>query len=221
MDTTDLQAIIPFRILQLKFKNDYDDFTIHSFLHIQTCLNRISTTWKAISFANEQKCFIFKEIESNAIDEFLSLKIIHIYNVSIEVDISCTNELNKNKRFIHHKNIISLEDDIIMEYLRSQNVISLFRIKRKDGFGNQTSTGSFIIQFGDHIPSYVSIDFVQIKVQNLENRPMRCNHCFKLGHTVTRCRNGNQRLCNACHYPVDEISPENHVCIEVCKNCQL
>lgn len=222
-DLTDLQTIVSFKLLQLKFKNDHDDFTKHSFLHIQACLNRISTTWKAISFANEQKYFIFKEVESKAIDEFLVLKIIHIPNVSIEVDLSCTNELNKlnkNKRFIHHKNIIIVEDDIIMEYFRNQNVSSLFRIKRKDCFGNQISTGSLIIQFRDnHIPSYVSIEFVQIKVQNLESRPMRCNYCFKFGHTITRCRNVNQRLCNACHYPVDEKSSENHVCIEDCKNC--
>lgn len=181
---------------------------------------QISTTWKAISFASEQKYFIFKETEPKAVDDFLSLKCVQILNSNIEIDITCANELNENKRFIHHKNLISLTDELILEYVKTQNVISLFRIKRKDNLGNRVSTGSFIIQFKDkQIPSFINIEFIEIKVQNLENRPMRCIHCFLIGHTISKCRLISQRLCVTCHYPTDDLY--NHICVQDCKNCQL
>lgn len=216
------QTITPFKVLQLSFKNDQDDFIKHSFIDIQKCLNKISVTWKAISFANEQKNFIFKETELKSIGEFLSLKMVQIRELSIEIIISCRKDLNENKRFMHHKHLISLEDEEILEYLKEQNVISLFRIKRKDSLGNKISTGSFIIQFNDtNIPAFLKVDWIQINVQRLEDRPMRCNHCFLIGHTIKKCRIINQTLCKACHYFVDVKYIDHHVCNQICKNCQL
>lgn len=220
-DSHVVQTYTSFKVLQLRFKNDQDDFIKHSFIDIHKCLNGISNTWKAISFANNQKNFIFKETESKAIEEFLSLKMVHVRDLSIEIDITCKKDLNENKRLIHPKNIISLEDEVILEHLKDQNVISLFRIRRKDREGNQISTGSFIIQFSDtNIPAFIKIDFIQIKIQRLEDRPMRCNHCFLIGHTIKKCRIINRTLCKTCHYYIDINYIDHHVCNQSCTFAQ-
>lgn len=206
-----------FTILQLNFQNDQDDFSKYSILEIKKYLNEISPSWQWISFANNHKSFIFKETESNAIDEFLRLKNIKIFNSVVEINIIAINEINKNRRFIHQKDLISIDDDLIMEYIQSQNVLSIFRIKRRDELGNHISTGSFIVQFNNtEIPEFINVDFIRIKIQLLENRPMKCNHCQMIGHTIKKCRILNQTLCKICHYPFDE----NHACNLQCKNCK-
>lgn len=219
--TDDLQSNSHFTILQLKFQNNQDDFSKHSILEVRKYLNEISSSWQWISFANNHKSFIFKETESNAIDKFLNLKYIQIFNFRVEISITAINEINKNRRFIHQKNLICLDDDLIMEYLKHQNVISIFRIKRRDESGNNISTGSFIIQFNStEVPEFINVDFIRIKTQVLENRPMKCNHCQIIGHTVKKCRILNQILCKVCHYPVDENNEINHECNVRCKNCK-
>lgn len=208
-----------FELLQFKFICDEDNFMKHSIFEIKTILNKISMTWKWISFSNNQKSFVFKETDPEAIKKFLAFKNLHILNSSIQISISSVNEINKNKRFIHQKNLICLEDDLILEYLKNQNVSSIFRIQRRDEFGNNISTGSFIIQFIDeNIPETLNVDFVEIKTFILENRPMRCTHCHLLGHTSKKCRSINQKLCKLCHYSYDG-NPQSHECNQQCKNC--
>lgn len=208
-----------FELLQFKFICDEDNFMKHSIFEIKTILNKISMTWKWISFSNNQKSFVFKETDPEAIKKFLAFKNLHILNSSIQISISSVNEVNKNKRFIHQKNLICLEDDLILEYLKNQNVSSIFRIQRRDEFGNNISTGSFIIQFIDeNIPETLNVDFVEIKTFILENRPMRCTHCQLLGHTSKKCRSLNQKLCKLCHYSYDG-NPQSHECNQQCKNC--
>lgn len=208
-----------FELLQFKFICDEDNFMKHSIFEIKTILNKISMTWKWISFSNNQKSFVFKETDPEAIKKFLAFKNLHILNSSIQISISSVNEINKNKRFIHQKNLICLEDDLILEYLKNQNVSSIFRIQRRDEFGNNISTGSFIIQFIDeNIPETLNVDFVETKTFILENRPMRCTHCHLLGHTSKKCRSINQKLCKLCHYSYDG-NPQSHECNQQCKNC--
>lgn len=208
-----------FELLQFKFICDEDNFMKHSIFEIKTILNKISMTWKWISFSNNQKSFVFKETDPEAIKKFLAFKNLHILNSSIQISISSVNEINKNKRFIHQKNLICLEDDLILEYLKNQNVSSIFRIQRRDEFGNNITTGSFIIQFIDeNIPETLNVDFVEIKTFILENRPMRCTHCHLLGHTSKKCRSINQKLCKLCHYSYDG-NPQSHECNQQCKNC--
>lgn len=206
-----------FELLQFKFQSEYDNFKKHSIFEIKKCFNKISTTWNWISFSNNQMSFVFKETNSEAISEFVSLKNIQLLNYNIEIRIS-TIEQN-HRRFIHEKKLISLENGIIMDYLKNQNVTSIFRIERKDETGNNVATGSFIIQFNDkNIPDFIDIESIQIKTFMLENRPMRCIHCYRLGHTVKKCRIWSQRLCKVCHYS-DGENPQTHECNPNCKNC--
>lgn len=207
-----------FQLLQFKFQNEYDNFKKHSIFEIKKYLNRISTTWKWISFSNNQTSFVFKETDPEAISEFVILKNIQLFNVNIEISISSNNEQNQ-RRFIHEKKLISLENGIILDYLKTQNVTSIFRIEKRDETGNNVATGSFIIQFGDeNIPEFLDIESIQIKTFMLENRPMRCIYCYKLGHTIKKCRILSLRLCKLCHYSYGNNS-QTHECNLNCKNC--
>lgn len=211
-----------FNVLQFKFVNSQDDFSKHSIFEIRNRFNEISLTWQWISFANNNKSCIFKETNLESVNGFINLKNIQVSNTFIDVNIIVINDLNKNKRFIHQKKLICVNDDFIMNCLKSQNVSSIIRIKRRNTTGDLVSTGSFILQFNkSEIPELVTVDFIESKIQILENRPMRCHHCSKFGHTIMKCRDLHQNFCKSCHHPVNEDDQLNHTCSLQCTNCKL
>ncbi|XP_055914166.1 uncharacterized protein LOC129947570 [Eupeodes corollae] len=133
---------------------------------------------------------------------------------SIPVKVSNHLSLNSIQGRIFSKHIVDISEDELTTELNRFKVISVKKITRKEN-GVEVPTGAAILTF-DLIrrPNEVKIGWVNCKVQEYIQNPMRCATCQKLGHTKNRCTNAS--LCKECCLP-----PPHDECTRIyCINCK-
>lgn len=80
-------------------------------------------------------------------------------------------------------------------------------------------SGSFALTFLDNKrPEMVKISFLNLQVYPLMEKPMQCNHCKLIGHTMKRCKALHEKYCDTCFHTT--LDNQLHQCIDICKNCR-
>lgn len=211
---------VTYAVIQFKFTSEEDNFSNISPIDIKDFLNTISASWDFISFSKDQKCMTFSEKDKNCLNILINIKQIKINQKSIDVELTKVTNLNKNKGIIFKKQILALSNEEIKNHLKDQNVSDIVRITKTNENGLTFDTGSFIIIFDGEVPNSIKIDFIQISVNKLKPKPMKCNHCQLIGHTMKWCLKINKEMCKICFQEI-VLNIENHTCILKCKNCNL
>lgn len=207
-----------FTVVQLKFVNEEDSFDTISLFDVKDFLNKISTSWKIIEFSNDSKFMTFTESDQQCINILINIKQMKIKEKIIHVEISKFKN-QQNKGIVYMKQIRLLSNEEILNRLKNQDVVDIIRIKKTNEDGLVYDTGSFIIIFNGEVPEKVYLDeFLEIPVNKLKPKPMRCNHCQLIGHTIKRCLKIKQEMCRSCY---QEMVSDDHICVLKCKNCDM
>lgn len=210
-----------FTLIQLKFVNKEVSFNTVSLFDVKDVINSISSSWEFIDFSDDRKCMIFTEKDKLCLNILLNIKQIKIKEENFDVEITKVKNLNKNKGIIFKKQILVLSNDEIKNCLKDQNVSDIIRITKINENGITFDTGSFIIIFNGEVPDFIKLDnFLSIPVNKLKPKPMKCNHCQLIGHTIKRCLKINREMCKNCFQEI-VCNIEDHVCVFKCKNCNL
>lgn len=135
----------------------------------------------------------------------------------IQVKVSEHKTLNLSKGTIYCRDIIVSTDDEIKEALKEQNVVDIYRMKRRvDKI--LVDSGMFILTFNlSHLPTKIDCGYQQLEVREYIPNPRRCFNCQRYGHGAKHCKQ-RQGTCGKCaepqHLPAECIQPTT------CPNCR-
>ena len=130
------------------------------------------------------------------------LKLTKFFD-QINVSIKLHNTLNTSKGVVYCPDLAYVSDDEILENLKPQNVIELFRFKRRVN-GELQNTASFVLTFNSPIlPNDIKAGYILLRVSPYIPQPMRCYQCQKFGHITKTCK--SIALCGVCSEIVSDI----------------
>lgn len=106
--------------------------------------------------------------------------------------------LNRCKGKIYRYDFRFLTDEEILEGLKEQRVVEIYRQKRRRDNSNELEdSGIYVLTFDSLVlPAHITAGYSRTKVSAYIPNPMRCNLCLKYGHTQKSCR--NEKLCARC-----------------------
>lgn len=143
-------------------------------------------------------------------------KFINVKNFGglCPVTIKYQNNLNNCKGTIRDSNLIQTKEAEILEELKSQGVVDIYKFKKIID-GKAIPTGLILLTFDLYkVPQRINVAWYSVKVYDYYPNPMRCKNCQLLGHTAKHCR--SNASCDNCNLPPH--SPEN--CTRsMCANC--
>ena len=131
-----------------------------------------------------------------------------------EVTVQPHPSLNVSRCVISCFDLISLEEEDILNGLQTQGVIKVQRITRNVN-GNRVNTPAVILTYNKcSYPSHVKIGLLRIATRPYYPNPLLCYGCFRFGHPRARCP-GPQRCRNcSAEYHGEECGKAPH-----CANC--
>lgn len=125
------------------------------------------------------------------------IKLTRIAHANVEVTEHRT--LNTCRGVVSAYELKYEEEDIMLEYLKPQNVTKIqFHMKK---IGNEgIKTGLAFVTFGtNEPPEYLTIGCLKLKVRPYIPAPMRCFVCNKFGHISKVCPSQNTPKCYNCN----------------------
>nr|XP_043067127.1 uncharacterized protein LOC122321349 [Drosophila bipectinata] len=147
--------------------------------------------------------------------------------VDVPFKISEHRSLNSSIGIIYSNNLRGIDEKVILDNLKSQKVERVEKIYKyiPNQVLNKTpqnETGLIKISFKlTHLPDFLYIGYERVEVRTFIPRPMRCNNCFRFGHTAKFCKNtptcANCGLDAHVNYENSEICQNKPNCI----NCSL
>ena len=125
--------------------------------------------------------------------------------VDRKIKVSAHKTLNTSKGVIRCRELADTSEDEIVDGLKSQGVIEVHRVTRKQG-DTKVPTHTFFLTFAvPKLPESIKIGFLHVKVSLFVPSPLRCFKCQKFGHSQGRCR--NEAVCERCGH---QSTPSNH-----------
>lgn len=123
--------------------------------------------------------------------------------------------LNFSKGTIYAPYLNNVPDSEIVEELKSQGVVEIYKYQKKNVEGKLSPCGVVLLTFDRYsTPEKMDISWHKVKVRQYIPNPMRCKSCQLLGHTKKWCK--NSPLCENCALPPH--TPEE--CTRIfCVNC--
>lgn len=152
---------------------------------------------------------LLKVLNLATADKFIKSKLIDSIPVKVTNHIS----LNSVQGRIYSRLIVDISEQELMEELKKFKVVEVRKMMKREG-DSSVPTGAAILTF-DQIrrPHEVKIGWLNCKVEEYIQNPMRCVNCQKLGHTKNRCTNAPN--CKNCCLP-----PHTENCTRIlCINC--
>lgn len=208
-----------FKLIKINLLDEKDSFKSLSPFKINKSLTLISNTWDWVNYSDNYKSMTIKEKSQSKINDFLELNQLEINGITYNIKSRECTPTNQSKGVIYSKSLLSLSDQEILKSLESQNVCDIYRFTKTLANSVAIETGSFALTFSKiKRPEYVMISFLNLEVYPLLQKPMQCNYCMLIGHTIKRCRCLHETYCKICYYRI--VNGENHQCIQMCKNCQ-
>lgn len=183
---------------------------------INAALNQINDSWNYVSSNRDRDMITILVQEDGNIKKFLETKSFKIGNEEINVSFQRHPGLNFSKGTIFCPEILKMTDLEIVENLKDQNVHEVYRFKKRNSLKDLVDTGLFTITFqGNRTPQYIKIAYLNIQVSTYYPNPMQCNHCFKFGHILKKCKNISEKTaCIKCGSNTD-----HEECDFSCVNC--
>ena len=144
----------------------------------------------------------------------LKMTKLHCYNVKVSVHAG----LNTCKGVVTCRDLQSLDEKEIVEFMRDQNVVDAKFITRlKDNVRERT--WSVILTFGlEKVPEHVYIGYERVSVRVFIPLPLRCFKCQKFGHGANGCHS-DKVFCGKCSGEHD--TADCAVSVPKCVNCSL
>lgn len=153
-------------------------------------------------------------------------------------DVICKDFISMNscQGVIFADQLINVSVDDMKENLKSENVIDVYKIMKRDEKNIQQPTKMAILTFNSQIvPENVKIGYLNVKVNPYISNPLRCKKCQKFGHSGKKCFNkescflcgivGEHEVCQSidclvCNNTKDDESENHAKCIGFkCINC--
>lgn len=136
----------------------------------------------------------------------------------INVTISEHAKLNYSKGVVRAPELIPCCDEEILENLQDQNVVEIYRLKKKIS-GKEVDTGTYFFTFSTvKLPEKISIGFEIKQVRPYIPNPLRCYSCLAFNHTANNCQKGIRRCLN-CAQEVHTAENERCEREPACVNC--
>lgn len=149
----------------------------------------------------------------------MAINQLTIGQKTVKVSFTENKTLSRIKGIFFCPEITAISDEDIMEELKDQNVIELYRFKKQNKNGDMYETGLYSATFkGTFRPEFLNMSFIRAKVSPSYQRPLQCNHCFMFGHSKKNCNKIDSNICPSCAYEVEENV--EHICVIKCVNCQ-
>jgi len=135
-----------------------------------------------------------------------------------EVEASEHKTLNFSKGVIYSNDLRYINNEDILNELKTQNVTEVNKILRKKD-NNLEETGLIILTFATTtLPETINIGYERVKIRPHIPRPLKCRNCQKFNHPTKACN--NEKTCSNCsevHSPDDEDCTKPKFCIN-CKH---
>ncbi|KAH8250661.1 hypothetical protein KR032_012125, partial [Drosophila birchii] len=146
--------------------------------------------------------------------KLLRMKTFHDFPVSVSEHSS----LNFSKGVIYSNELRNIDEQTILEELKTQKVTEIRKIKKMER-NELKETGLIIITFASlTLPESIMIGYEKVNVRPYIPLPLRCRNCLRLGHPTTACK--STALCNNCsaekHTTLEESCNNEKFCI----NCK-
>lgn len=137
-------------------------------------------------------------------------------SMSVQVNESAS---NNSKGIFFNYGLLQLSDELIMEELKSQNVINIKRFTKKVD-GTTVDSGIFLITFStSQLPEYVHLGYEKSSIRPYIPRPLQCSNCFKYFHHSNNCK--SDKRCINCGEKY-HLQKEGEKCDRTtsCVNCK-
>ena len=181
----------------------------HSVFAIKKAIDAISTKIEKISMLRDNSLLILTKSKRVA-ELFIKTKNLGGF---CPVEIAYHLNLNFCKATIFDKNLINVSDQEILDDLKNQGVVQIYKFLNKE----KQPSGSILLTFDMfEVPKRVDIAWYSVSTREFFPNPMRCRNCQKLGHTQKRCK-GNP-ICQNCNLP-DHSEPKTDCSRIMCANC--
>lgn len=119
----------------------------------------------------------------------------------IHVEVKEDEKMNQSKGVVYSRDFRFSDDDEILEELKSQNVIAIYRVKKRSGESNGQDTGIYFLTFNTNVlPQQIRCGYEMIDVRPYIPEPLQCFRCLQFGHPQKACkmREEEGRLCGTC-----------------------
>jgi len=145
--------------------------------------------------------------------------------ITIPIKITEHRSLNCTKGVIYSNDLRGIDEQIILENLRSQKVDEVEKIyKYTPGQITQKTerneTGLIKLTFKlTNLPEHIYIGYERVQVRPHIPPPMRCITCSRMGHTAKFCK--NSAICSNCGLAAHENTDQGIICSNKsnCINC--
>jgi hypothetical protein len=135
-----------------------------------------------------------------------------------QVEVSEHNRLNSSKGVIRTRMLSSVSDEEFLSEMKSQNIIGIYRVKRKID-NVEKETGVYFLTFATcEPPETINMCYESVRVTPYVIPPMRCWNCLKFNHTKNFC--SERKNCANCGQEF-HLTEEFEVCDlpKSCVNC--
>lgn len=123
--------------------------------------------------------------------------------------------LNQSRGKIYRYDFRSLTDEEILEGLKKQRVVGIYRQTRRDP-DKYVDSGVYILTFdGTTLPTHIYAGYTRTKVTPYIPNPLRCAQCLNYGHSVKFCK--GTKICARCSDIMHEGDCKDPI---NCANCQ-
>ncbi|XP_053968596.1 uncharacterized protein LOC128870027 [Anastrepha ludens] len=173
-------------------------------------LDGISTEYSSVSILKDGSLLVLTKSKKVA-EKFMKCKNL---GGLCPISVSLHESLNTCKGTIYDKNLAETDEKEIIEGLKSQGVVDIYKFTEKVN-GNPMPTGRMVLTFDLYkVLQDIDVAWYSLKVEEHFPTPMRCRNCQLLGHSTKECNNNT--TCEICNLPPH--TPE--LCQrKMCANC--
>lgn len=135
------------------------------------------------------------------------------------VEVSEHNTRNFSKGVIYCNNLREIEESVILQELKQDNVIEVKKILKKQQDKLQ-ETGLIILTFASiNLPADIKIGYQNVNIRPYVPLPIRCRNCGRIGHPTKYCK--SEKMCLDCGI-VNHKNTEDEKCTNTksCINCK-
>lgn len=137
------------------------------------------------------------------------------FSDDIAVKVAPHDKFNSSKGVIFCSDLVYLTKDELLEELKSQNVIDIYRVTRKVD-NRVENTPTLILTFGTpDLPTKVRVGYYSVPVRQYIRNPARCFRCHVFSHTAKYCKAENEicAFCGEVKHEGDEMCANPLKCI--------
>ncbi|XP_055590314.1 uncharacterized protein LOC129759678 [Uranotaenia lowii] len=165
---------------------------------IESCAGKMLQAW----MNNRVGEFCVQVQNRTCENKLLKLTRVDTGSSSIPVQVKSYDNLNQSKIVISCQQLIDSDEEEILQELKDQNVVAVYRIKRKEK-ENLVNTPALVLTVDSKCPpEYIKLGWMKCRTRKYYPRPTRCFTCLQFGHISAECK--ADKICQNCAGPFHE-----------------